>query len=43
MLEPRSSNSNAARQGFDIARVVVKPDNRIVPLPVLNTSNNPIV
>ena len=42
MLEPRSSSSNAARQGFNIARVVVKPDNRIVPLCVLNASNSPI-
>ena len=42
MLEPCSSSSNAARQGFNIARVVVKPDNRIVPLCVLNASNSPI-
>ena len=42
MIEPRSSSSNAVRQGFSIARVVVKPDNRIVPLRVLNASNSPI-
>ena len=42
MLEPRSSSSNAATQGFNIARVVVKPDNRIVHLHVLNASNSPI-
>ena len=38
MIEPRSSRSNAARQGFSVARVVVKPDNRTVPLRVLNAS-----
>ena len=42
MIEPRSSSSNAVRQGFSIARAVVKPDNRIVPLRVLNASNSPI-
>ena len=38
MIEPRSSRSNAARQGFSVARVVVKLDNRTVPLRVLNAS-----
>ena len=38
MIEPRSSRSSAARQGFTVARVVVKPDNRTVPLRVLNAS-----
>lgn len=43
LLEPRSSSSNAARQGFSVARVVVKQDNnRVVPLRVLNMSNTPI-
>ncbi len=42
MIEPRFSSSNAARQGFSVARVVVKPDNRIVPLRVLNASTSPI-
>ena len=38
MIEPHSSRSNAARQGFSVARVVVKSDNRTVPLRVLNES-----
>ena len=42
MIEPRSSRSNAARQGFSVARVVVKPDNRTEPLRVLNASTTQI-
>ena len=42
MTELRSSRSNAARQGFSVARVVVKPDNRTVPLRVLNASTTQI-
>jgi hypothetical protein len=44
MIEPRFSSSNAARQGFSVARVVVKPDNKIVPLHVLKcvASTSPI-
>ena len=42
LIEPRSSSSNAARQGFSVARVVVKPDNRTVPLRVLNASTSQI-
>ena len=42
MIEPRSSRSNAARQGFSVARVVVKPDNRTVPLRVPNASTTQI-
>ena len=42
LIEPRSSSSNAARQGFSIARVVVKPDNRTVPLCILTASTSQI-
>ena len=42
MIEPRSSRSNAASQGFSVARVVVKPDNRTVPLRVLNACTTQI-
>lgn len=43
MIEPRSNSSNVVRQGFSVARVVVKQDNkRVVPLRVINTSNSPI-
>ena len=43
MIEPRPSRSSAARrQGFRVARVVVKPDNRNVPLRVLNASTTQI-
>ena len=42
MIEPRSSRSNAARQGFSVTCVVVKPDNRTVPLRVLNASTTQI-
>ena len=41
MIEPRSSCSSAARQGFSVARVV-KPDYRNVPLRVLNASTTQI-
>ena len=39
LIEPRFGGNNAARQGF--SSVVVKPDNRIVPFPVFNTSDSP--
>ena len=42
MIEPRSSRSNAASQGFRVSRVVIKPDNRTVPLRVLNASTTQI-
>ena len=42
MTELRSSPNNAARQGFSVARVVVKPDNRTVPLRVFNASTTQI-
>ena len=42
MIEPRSSCSSGARQGFSVARVVVKPDYRNVPLRVLNASTTQI-
>ena len=44
MMELRSRSSNAARQGFSVARVVVKTDNRsrTVPLDVLNAFTNQI-
>jgi hypothetical protein len=42
MIEPRSSSSNAVRQGFSVERVVVKPDNRTVHLRVLNASTSQI-
>ena len=42
IVELRSRSSNAARQGFSVARVVVKTDNRTVPLGVLNAFTNQI-
>ena len=42
MIEPRSSRSSAARQGFSMARVVVRPDNRTALLRVLNASTTQI-
>ena len=42
MIEPRSSCSSGARQGFSVARVAVKLDNRTVPLRVLNASTTQI-
>ena len=43
MIEPRSGTTIDARQGFSLARVVVKPDqHRVVPLRVINMSQNPI-
>ena len=42
MIQPRSSSSNAARQKFSIARIVVRPDNRTVLLRVLNASTGQI-
>ena len=43
MIEPRSGTTIDARQGFSLARVVVKPDqHREVPLRVINMSQNPI-
>ena len=43
MIEPRSGTISDARQGFSLARVVVKPDqHRVVPLRVINMSQNPI-
>ena len=42
LIEPRYSSSNTARQGFSVARVVVKPENRTVPLRVLNASTSQI-
>ena len=42
MIEPRSGTISDARQGFSLARVVVKPDqHRVVPLRVINMSQNP--
>ena len=41
IIEPRSSSSNSARQGFSVPRVVVKPYNRTVPLR-LNASTTQI-
>lgn len=38
----RFSSSNAARQGFSVARAVVKADNRTASLPVLNVSTSQI-
>ena len=43
LIEPRSGIITDARQGFSLARVVVEPDqHRVVPLRVINMSNNPI-
>ena len=43
MIEPRSGTISDARQGFSLARVAVKPDqHRVVPLRVINISQNPI-
>jgi hypothetical protein len=43
MIEPRSSSSsNAVRQRFSVTRVVVKPDNRTVPLRFFNASTSQI-
>ena len=43
MIEPRSGTTIDARQGFSLARVVVKPDqHRVVPLRFINMSQNPI-
>ena len=42
MMKLRSRSSNAARRGFSVARVVVKTDNRTVPLGVLNAFTNQI-
>ena len=42
MIETRSSCSSGARQGFSVARVVVKPDYRNVPLRVLNACTTQI-
>ena len=41
-MELRSRSRNAARQGFSVARVVVKTDNRTVPLAVVNAFTNQI-
>ena len=43
LIEPRSGIITDARQGFSLARVVVEPDqHRVVPLRIINMSNNPI-
>jgi hypothetical protein len=43
MIEPRSGITTDARQGFSLARIVVKPDqHRVVPLRVINMSQTPI-
>ena len=43
LIESRSGIITDARQGFSLARVVVEPDQyRVVPLRVINMSNNPI-
>ena len=43
MIEPRSGITTDARQGFSLARIVVKPDQqRVVPLRVINMSQTPI-
>ena len=42
IIKPRFSSSNTARQGFSVVCVVVKPDNRFVPLCILNASTSPI-
>ena len=44
MIEPRSGTISDARQGFSLdSRVAVKPDqHRVVPLRVINMSQNPI-
>ena len=43
LIEPRSGISHDTRQGFSLARVVVEPDqHRVVPLRILNMSQNPI-
>jgi hypothetical protein len=42
MIEPRSGITTDARQGFSLARIVVKPDQqRVVPLRVINMSQTP--
>lgn len=43
LIEPRPGIITDARQGFSLARAVVEPDQyRVVPLRVVNVSNNPI-
>ena len=43
MIEPRSGTISDAREGFSLARVVVKPDQHgVVPLRVINMTQNPI-
>ena len=43
MIEPCSGITTDTRQGFSLARIVVKPDqHRVVPLRVINMSQTPI-